>query len=295
VSARDRHRPKAVESGPSDQLSRSQEGRATATGRRPSDQLPRSPDGLAGDPGSEGLALEARNLVAGYEPGLAIVRGASLAVRPGEVIAVLGPNGSGKSTLVKAIVGLVPVSAGTVRLFGQDITGLPAHRRVREGLAFVPQTENVFARLTVRENLELAAAVLAGRERRGRIEAQYALFPDLGHRRALAAGRLSGGQRQMLAVARALVVEPRVLILDEPSAGLAPRLVTLVFDTLRKVRALGVTVVLVEQNARAAVALADRATVVVDGRDRLTRAAAGFLDDAAVARLYLGGPGAGAR
>jgi branched-chain amino acid transport system ATP-binding protein len=232
--------------------------------------------------------------VAGYEPGLAIVRGASLAVRPGEVRAVLGPNGSGKSTLVKAIAGLVPPAAGTVRLFGRDITRLPAHRLVREGLAFVPQTENVFARLSVRENLELAAAVVPGPARPARLDAQYALFPDLGRLRALPAGRLSGGQRQMLAIARALVVEPRVLILDEPSAGLAPRLVAALFDALRTIRTQGVTVVLVEQNARAAVSLADRATVLVDGRDRLTRAAAGFLADADVVRLYLGGPGRGA-
>jgi branched-chain amino acid transport system ATP-binding protein len=240
----------------------------------------------------EGLALEAHDLVAGYEPGLPIVRGASVAARPGEVVAVLGPNGSGKSTLVKAIVGLVPVAAGTVRLFGREITGLPAHRLVHEGLAYVPQIENVFGRLTVRENLELAVAVLPGPRRRERIESQYRLFPDLGRLRALPAGRLSGGQRQMLAVARALVVEPRVLILDEPSAGLAPRLAAVVFDTLRTVRALGVTVVLVEQNARAALALADRAMVLVEGRDRVTGPAAGFLDIAEVARLYLGGLGA---
>jgi branched-chain amino acid transport system ATP-binding protein len=147
----------------------------------------------------------------------------------------------------------------------------------------------------VRENLELAAAVLPGPRRRERIESQYTLFPDLERLRMLAAGRLSGGQRQMLAVARALVVEPRVLILDEPSAGLAPRLVAAVFDTLRAVRSLGMTVILVEQNARAAVALADRATVLVEGRDRLTRPAAGFLDDMEVGHLYLGGLGARAR
>jgi branched-chain amino acid transport system ATP-binding protein len=244
---------------------------------------------------ADGLALEAREIVAGYEPGLPVVQSASLVARPGEVVAVLGPNGSGKSTLLKAIAGLVPLTAGTVRLFGDDIATLPAHRRVRLGLVFVPQTENVFARLTVQENLDLAAAVLPGPRRRPRIEAQYGLFPDLARLRALVAGRLSGGQRQMLAVARALVVEPRVLILDEPSAGLAPRLAAAVFDTLRTVRGLGVTVVLVEQNVRAAVALADRATVLVEGRDRLTRAAAGFLDDTEVARLYLGartGPGA---
>ena len=240
-------------------------------------------------PAADDLALDVQGVVAGYEPGLPIVRGASLQARRGEVVAVLGPNGSGKSTLVKAIAGLVPVTAGAVRLFGRDITGRLAHRLVREGLAYVPQTENVFAGLTVWENLELAAAVLPGPRRRARVEAQYALFPDLERQRRLAAGRLSGGQRQMLAVARALVVEPRVLILDEPSAGLAPRLAAAVFDRLGAVRTLGMTVVLVEQNARAAVALADRATVLVEGRERLTRAAAGFLDDPEVVRLYLGG------
>jgi branched-chain amino acid transport system ATP-binding protein len=254
-----------------------------------------APPPVRAETGAAALALEARDLVAGYEPGLPIVQGASLTARPGEVVAVLGPNGSGKSTLVKAIVGLLPVAAGTVRLFGRDITGRPAHRLVQEGLVFVPQGENVFARLSVRENLELAAAVLARPRRRAGIEAQYARFPDLARLRGLAAGRLSGGQRQMLAVARALVVEPRVLILDEPSAGLAPRLVAAILDMLRSVRALGVTVVLVEQNVRAALALADRATVLVEGRDRLTRAAAGFLDDQAVGRLYLGGPGAAPR
>ena len=254
-----------------------------------------SAGGVAGEIAPGELAIEARDVVAGYEPGLPIVRGANLTARSGEVVAVLGPNGSGKSTLVKAMVGLLPVAAGTVRFFGRDITGHPAHRLVRQGLAFVPQTENVFARLSVRENLELAAAVLPRSHRRGRIEAQYALFPDLARLRALLAGRLSGGQRQMLAVARALVIEPRVLILDEPSAGLAPRLVAAVFDTLRTVRALGVTVILVEQNARAALALADRATVLVEGRDRLTRATAGFPDDPALARLYLGGSGVAAR
>jgi branched-chain amino acid transport system ATP-binding protein len=226
--------------------------------------------------------------VAGYEPGLPVLQGAGLTARAGEVVAVLGPNGSGKSTLVKAIAGLVPVAAGTIRLFGRDITEVPAHRRVRQGLAFVPQTENVFARLTVRENLELSAAVLLGRHRRERIEAQYALFPDLGRLRTLPAGRLSGGQRQMLAVARALVVGPQVLILDEPSAGLAPRLSAVVFDMLGTVRALGMTIVLVEQNARAALSLADRATVLIEGRERLTKKAEGFLEDPEVVRLYLG-------
>ena len=168
------------------------------------------------------LAIEA--LEAGYEPGLPIVRGASLAVQPGEIVAILGPNGAGKSTLVKAVAGLVPVSAGRVLLHGQDITRVPAHRLVFEGLAFVPQTENIFANLSIAENLELAAALLRA-DRRERLDPVYAMFPDLARQRTLRAGRLSGGQRQMLAVARALIARPRVLVLDEPSAGLSPKLV----------------------------------------------------------------------
>jgi len=235
--------------------------------------------------------LEVRELVAGYEPGSPVVRGASLVAHAGEIVAVLGPNGAGKSTLVKAIVGLVPVEAGQVVLRGVDVTGRPAHRMVHAGLVFVPQTENVFARLTVEENLELAAFLLDGPERRRQLAAVYALFPDLGRQRRLGAGRLSGGQRQMLALARALVVRPRVLIVDEPSAGLSPRLVRLVLDRLAEVRSLGVAVLVVEQNARAALAVADRGYVLVDGRERIAGPAAALLENPEVARLYLGGAG----
>jgi len=232
--------------------------------------------------------LVVEDLVAGYEPGLPIVRGATLTALAGEIFALLGPNGSGKSTLVRAVVGLVGVESGRVRLGGEDITGRPAHRLTRAGVGYVPQTDNVFTRLGVDEHLALAAAALARPARAGRIAAMYEMFPDLAAARRLAAGRLSGGQRQMLALARALVPGPRVLLLDEPSAGLAPALVEAVLGRLRDARALGVTIVLVEQNTRAALAVADRGCVLVEGRPRLLGTAAELAGNAEVARLYLG-------
>lgn len=232
-------------------------------------------------------ALSIEMLEAGYEPGLPIVRGASLQVAEGEIVAVLGPNGAGKSTLVKAVAGLVPVSAGKVLLGGVPITHVPAHRLLARGLAFVPQSENVFSSLSVAENLELAAA-LQKVDRRQRLPELYAMFPDLERQRSLLAGRLSGGQRQMLAIARALIRMPRVLMLDEPSAGLSPRLVGEVFARLRDIRARGVSILLVEQNVKAALAVADRAAVLVEGRERVVAPAAELAGDARVAELYLG-------
>lgn len=241
----------------------------------------------AADPTAPHAALSIEALEAGYEPGLPIVRGASLAVQPGEIVAILGPNGAGKSTLVKAVAGLVPVSAGRVLLHGHDITRVPAHRLVFEGLAFVPQTDNIFANLSIAENLELAAALLRA-DRRERVEPVYAMFPDLARQRTLRAGRLSGGQRQMLAVARALIARPRVLVLDEPSAGLSPKLVGEVLAQLRSVRDSGVTVLLVEQNVKAALAVADRAAVLVEGRERIVATSQALLHDPRMAELYLG-------
>jgi branched-chain amino acid transport system ATP-binding protein len=241
----------------------------------------------APSPGNDSAALTVDALEAAYEPGLPIVRGASITVQRGEIVAILGPNGAGKSTLVKAVAGLVPVTGGRSLLFGQDITRVPAHRMVFEGLAFVPQTENVFVNLSIAENLELAAAIVRA-DRRERLDPIYAMFPDLARQRKLPAGQLSGGQRQMLAVARALITRPRLLVLDEPSAGLSPKLVGLVFDKLREVRDSGVTVLLVEQNVKAALALADKAAVLVEGRERLFASAAELLDDERVAALYLG-------
>lgn len=232
-------------------------------------------------------ALTIESLEAGYEPGLPIVKGASLTVAQGEIVAILGPNGAGKSTLVKAVAGLVAVSAGRVLLGALDITRIPAHQLCLHGLAFVPQSENVFANLTVAENLELAAA-LQKVDKRERLPALYAMFPDLARQRQLLAGRLSGGQRQMLAIARALIRLPQVLMLDEPSAGLSPRLVAEVFAKLREIRDSGVTVLLVEQNVKAALALADRAAVLVEGRERIVGSAAELVADERIAELYLG-------
>lgn len=239
-------------------------------------------------------ALEVRDLVAGYEPGLPILHGASIAVAAGTIVTILGPNGAGKSTLVKAVVGLVPVQSGSALLHGREVISVPAHLKVRHGLAYVPQTENVFAKLSVHENLLLAGFFLEKQRHRERLDAAYALFPDLAHRRRLAAGRLSGGQRQMLAVARALIVDPKVLILDEPSAGLSPKLVEQVFETLRGIRDQGVTILMVEQNAKAALAVSDHAYVLAEGRNRLAGPAAEIaaLDDLAAVFLGAGDSGA---
>jgi branched-chain amino acid transport system ATP-binding protein len=227
-------------------------------------------------------------LVAGYEPDLPIVRGIDLGLGAGELLVLLGPNGAGKSTLVKAIAGLVPVHSGSVWLDRREITASPPHQKVRHGLAFVPQTENVFATLSIHENLLLAAHVLPKDRRQERIAGLYGVFPDLAARPALRAGSLSGGQRQMLAVARALVVDPSVLILDEPSAGLSPKIVLEVFDRLKAINGTGVTMLLVEQNVKAALGIADRAVILVEGRIAHEGGAAALLDDPIVGELYLG-------
>jgi branched-chain amino acid transport system ATP-binding protein len=232
--------------------------------------------------------LEVENLSAGYEPGVPIVRDASINVAAGEIVALLGPNGAGKSTLIKAIAGLVPKFDGRVRLAGRDITATKAHQLVHDGLGFVPQTENVFTRLSVDDNLRLAGDMLPRAGRVAQIETTYALFPDLARQRTLLAGRLSGGQRQMLAIARALIAKPHILILDEASAGLSPKLVTIVFDKLGEIRGAGTTILIVEQNAKAALALADRAYILVEGRNAEEGPAQDLARDPAVGRLYLG-------
>jgi ABC-type branched-subunit amino acid transport system ATPase component len=233
-------------------------------------------------------ALQTKALVAGYEPDLPIVRGVDLSVAPGELLVLLGPNGAGKSTLVKAIAGVVPVHSGSILLGDRDITRVAAHRKIGEGLAFVPQTENIFATLTIHENLQLAAAVLPKRVRADKIAALYSRFPDLAAKPSRLAGALSGGQRQMLAVARALIVDPPVLILDEPSAGLSPKIVAEVFAMLKEINAGGVTVILVEQNVKAALAIASRAVILVEGQIRHEGEASSLLGDPLIAKLYLG-------
>jgi branched-chain amino acid transport system ATP-binding protein len=240
-------------------------------------------------PRSDLVALSTHNLIAGYERDLPILKGVDFSVSTGEFVVVLGPNGAGKSTLVKAIAGLVPIHSGSVALSGADVTAVPAHEKVRRGLAFVPQTENIFATLTIHENLQIAANILPKSKRSARIAALYAMFPDLASRPTHRAGQLSGGQRQMLAVARALIVEPSVLILDEPSAGLSPKIVSEVFARLRAINKTGVTTVLVEQNVKAALAIADRAVILVEGRVSHEGPAGQLANDPIVAELYLGG------
>lgn len=236
---------------------------------------------------SEAL-LTIDGLIAGYEPEAPIVRGVSLEVLQGEIVTVLGPNGAGKSTLIKAIAGLVPKFAGTVKLEAADITASAAHLLARQGLAFVPQTDNVFTLMSIADNLRLAADILPKADRASRIEEMYALFPDLARQRGLAAGRLSGGQRQMLAVARALMTRPRLLMLDEASAGLSPKYVGQVFAKLSEIRKNGPTILMVEQNAKAALALADRAVILVEGHIAHEGSAAKIAADPTIGALYLG-------
>src|SRR5262245_43163637 len=236
---------------------------------------------------SEAL-LAITDLVAGYEPEASIVRGVSLEVRTSEIVTVLGPNGAGKSTLIKAIMGLVPKFAGHVKFENVDITARAAHLLARQGLGFVPQSDNVFTLMSVADNLRLAADILPKPGRGLRIDEMYALFPDLARQRHLAAGRLSGGQRQMLALALALMARPRLIMLDEASAGLSPKYVGQVFAKLAEIRMGGLTVLMVEQNARAALALADRAVILVEGRIAHQGKAAEIASDPRIAELYLG-------
>jgi ABC-type branched-subunit amino acid transport system ATPase component len=234
------------------------------------------------------VALEVQGLRAGYVPEVDIVAELDLEVRAGEIVTVVGPNGAGKSTLIKAIIGLVPVRAGRVLLRGEEIGGERPHRIARRGLGYVPQLDNVFPSMTVEENLEMAAGALPKRELRARRERMESLFPPLVAARRRPAGLLSGGQRQMVAMARALMAEPSVLLLDEPSAGLAPEYVELVFQKVREIRDAGVTVLMVEQNARRALAMSDRGYVLELGRNRFEGPGRDLLNNETVVELYLG-------
>lgn len=231
--------------------------------------------------------LEIRDLSAGYGEH-EILRGLSLHVGAGELVAVIGPNGAGKSTLLKTLAGLVRPRAGRILLGGDDITGAATRRIVANGLCYVPQEANVFASLSVWENLTIGAWT-APRAFNERAHAVVELFPALAARRRARAGTLSGGERQMLAMAMALMVEPRLLLLDEPSAGLAPALQRLVFDRVREINARGLGILLVEQNARESLALCQRAYVLAMGRVRAEGPGAALRDDPEIRRLYLGG------
>ena len=233
-----------------------------------------------------GLVVDA--LVAGYVRGLPVVHGVSLEAARGEIVTLIGPNGAGKSTVLKAIAGLVETEGGHVRLDGRDVTARPAHQVVSSGIGFVPQTGNVFTTLTVHENLTVGAHVVRGALPE-RLDRAYALFAPLAARRALRARALSGGERQMLAIARALMTDPTVLMLDEPTAGLAPIVVEEVFRQLRRLAERGIAVLMVEQNAKAALGVSDRGYVLAEGRNRVAGSARALLDDPSVAEAFLGG------
>jgi ABC-type branched-subunit amino acid transport system ATPase component len=231
--------------------------------------------------------LETVDLTAGYEE-LEIVHGVSLEVPPGGFVSVIGPNGAGKSTLLKAIYGLARTHGGRVSFAGEPVTGRKPHELTRLGLNYVPQLGNVFPNMSVLENLEIGA--VPRRERLAeRLEAVFGLFPVLQSRRRQRAGTLSGGERQMLALARALMPEPLLLLLDEPSAALAPAVADVLFDQLGAINDSGVAILLVEQNARRSLALSDYGYVLDMGRNRFEGPGARLLHDPTVADLYLGG------
>lgn len=238
---------------------------------------------------TEGQApvLAADDIVAGYVPGVDVLRGCSVEVRPGEVVGVIGPNGAGKSTLIKAVFGLLRVRGGSVRLRGEDVTGRPAHELVRRGVGYVPQLQNVFPTLTVEENLRMGSYPRP-KEHARRVGEVEELFPVLAERRNQKAGAMSGGERQMLAMARALMTEPQLLLLDEPSAGLSPLHQDHVFDRCRSINRAGVAVLMVEQNARRCLQLCDRGYVLDQGRNAYSGTGTALLHDEKVIELYLG-------
>jgi branched-chain amino acid transport system ATP-binding protein/neutral amino acid transport system ATP-binding protein len=233
--------------------------------------------------------LEVEGLVGGYGAADEILKGITLSLAPRRMAAIVGPNGAGKSTLLKAVAGLIRPKAGTIRLEGQELTGLPPRAIAAKGVAFVPQEANIFPSLSVRENLEMGGYLEPRARVAARIEALFARFPVLAEKRRRPARTLSGGQRQILAMAMALMVEPRLLLLDEPSAGLSPKAAEALFDTIAAIHAEGTAILMVEQNALEALAIAEEGIVLVDGRVARTGPAAALAADPEVRRLFLGG------
>ena len=231
--------------------------------------------------------LEVKNVHAGYVKDLNILQGINFRIASGELVAVIGPNGAGKSTLAKTIFGLLTPQKGEIIFKGKNITGLKSDKIVRLGMCYVPQITNVFASLSVEENLEMGAFILDGslKSLKNKI---YTMFPRLGSRRSQKAGTLSGGERQMLAMGKALMLEPDLLLLDEPSAALSPILVTSVLEQVKAINQTGTAIVLVEQNAKKALAMADRGYVLENGRERFEGTGTDLLNNSQVGELYLG-------
>ena len=237
--------------------------------------------------GAENAVMRVDELVAGYLPGVNILNGADLYCKENELVGIIGPNGAGKSTLLKALFGLVKISSGTVRLKGDDVTNQRADVLVAKGIGFVPQTNNVFPSLTIQENLEMGVYQRPSSFKK-RFEFVGELFPALIDRRSQRAGSLSGGERQMVAMGRALMMEPSVLLLDEPSAGLSPVMQDEVFVQTRRINRAGVSVVMVEQNARRCLQICDRGYVLDQGRNAYTDTGSALMNDPKVIELYLG-------
>ena len=232
--------------------------------------------------------LVGENLTGGYGSGPSILNGCNISVDKGEIAVIVGPNGAGKSTAMKAFLGLLNLKEGKVSLAGKDITHLAPEARISEGIAFVPQTENVFVSMTVEENLEMGAFLREDdfTDTRDQI---YELFPILKEKRYQLAGQLSGGQRQQVAVGRAMMTKPSVLLLDEPTAGVSPIVMDELFDRILEVKSLGMAVLMVEQNARQALEIADRGYVLVMGENKHTGSGQALLADPIVRKSFLGG------
>lgn len=233
------------------------------------------------------LVVKADNLTAGYLPGINILTGCTLEAYQGELIGIIGPNGAGKSTLLKALFGLVNIREGEVTLDGENVTNMQTNQLVRKGVGFVPQTNNVFPSLTIEENLQMGM-FLRPREFNERLEEMWELFPMLAERRKQRAGSLSGGERQSVAMARALMMDPKVLLLDEPSAGLSPVRQDETFIRTRQINKTGVTIIMVEQNARRCLQICDRAYVLDHGKNAYEGPGRELANDPKVIELYLG-------
>ena len=252
-----------------------------------SDAATDTPERTAHLAAAEGAVLRADGLIAGYLPGVNILNGADLYCQEGELVGIIGPNGAGKSTLLKALFGLVTVGEGTVQLHGEDVTNKRADKLVSAGIGFVPQSNNVFPSLTIQENLEMGCYQRPSSFKK-RFDFVGELFPALVDRRNQRTGSLSGGERQMVAMGRALMMEPSVLLLDEPSAGLSPVMQDEVFVQTRRINRAGVSVVMVEQNARRCLQICDRGYVLDQGRNAYSGTGQDLAKDPKVIELYLG-------
>lgn len=230
--------------------------------------------------------LEITDLFAGYGES-EILKNINISVEPAQTVAIIGPNGAGKSTVIKAVLGLLNVTGGTINLNGQDIIGVAPDEAIRQGISYVPQTHNVFPNLSVLENLEMGAWTRKTGIKE-RIDDMFTLFPDLKAKKSKVAGSLSGGQRQMVAMAKALMVNSKIMLLDEPTAGLSPKYQSEIFQTIKKINDNGVPILLVEQNAKQALEIADKGYVLVDGVNKVQGTGQELLGDSNVARMFLG-------